>query len=46
MRLYEVRTTEYNGQQEYSFSHLLSAHVLSRTLNALCRFPNNAFCER
>jgi len=25
MRLYEVKTTEYNGEQEYSNSHLLAA---------------------
>ena len=25
MKLFEVRTTEYNGQQEYSNSHLLAA---------------------
>ena len=28
MKLYEVRTTEYNGEQEYSFSHLLAAKNL------------------
>ena len=28
MKLYEVRTTEYNGEQEYSFSHLLAARDL------------------
>lgn len=28
MKLYEVRTTEYNGEQEYSFSHLLAARNL------------------
>ncbi len=29
MKLYEVRTTEYNGEQEYSFSHLLTARDLN-----------------
>lgn len=29
MKLYEVRTTEYNGEQEYSLSHLLAARNLN-----------------
>ena len=29
MKLFEIRTTEYNGQQEYSNSHLLAAKDIS-----------------
>lgn len=36
MKLYEVRTTEYNGQQEYSNSHLLAAKNLKQA-QALAR---------
>ncbi len=34
MRLYEVRATEYNGEQEYSNSHLLAARNIDEAWNS------------
>lgn len=33
MRLYEVKTTEYNGEQEYSSSHLLAVQNADEACN-------------
>jgi len=38
MRLYEVKTTEYNGQQEYSNSHLLAAKDISHARKLARRY--------
>ena len=34
MRIFEIRTTEYNGEQEYSNSHLLAAHNMDEARNS------------
>jgi len=34
MRIYEIRTTEYNGEQEYSNSHLLAARNMDEAWNS------------
>jgi hypothetical protein len=41
MKLYEVKTTEYNGEQEYSFSHLLAAKNLSHAKEIARKYFKN-----
>ncbi len=34
MRIFEIKTTEYNGEQEYSNSHLLAARNIDEAWNS------------
>ncbi len=38
MRLYEVKTTEYNGEQEYSNSHLLAARNMDEARDSASEY--------
>jgi hypothetical protein len=41
MRLYEVKTTEYNGEQEYSNSHILAARNIDEARNSAREYFEN-----
>ena len=41
MRLYEVKTTEYNGEQQYSSSHILAAKDIDEAINSAREYFEN-----